>query len=541
MPATAVEAIHMRKQVADGERETFEVHWQEVADLVRPYADFTFRNTTQGRQKNQQIYDATATQASNDLAAALQAFLFNPVIRWFKFSLINRDFDRDVQVQQWLYEVTSRSLDFMASTDSGWPTAAHETALDIVVFGTGVMTTTRAKRTGALRFNSRSLSGVSMNEDDDGMMVDIFRFWPMRVYDIVERWPETVSKALKMQAKDESGRNEKLEVIHAIWRRSNNDPASLRSIDMPWGSMHYCSSTLEKLNESGFLKNPFLTPRWSKAPEETYGRSPAMDMLPFIKTVNVMARTNLIAGELQVAPPMNVPVNGYEGPIRTAPHSINYFKPGMVDLAQPLITGARSDVGENLIQPRQEEIKRAFMADRFRLPESDRMTATEVNARMFQALMNASAALSRLYAEWLEPATERVFDDMNRRGKFPEPPPQIAGQPLTVDFTSPFASSQRASESQSWNAFIQSATPLVQINPDVFENIDGDQQMRNLALQHNLDPKVIRPADEVQRRRRERARQEQEAQQVATAQGGAAALKDAGAGIKSLSEAPVAV
>ena len=279
----------------------------------------------------------------------------------------------------------------------------------------------------------------------------------------------------------------------------------------------------------GFRRNPFLTPRWAKAPEETFGRSPAIQMLPSIKMINQMARTVIAAAQQAVHPPMLVPANGVEGPVRTAPGSITYTRAGTGQRPEPLLTGVNPRLGQDMIDSVAAQIEKAFFLDALKLPELDRMTAEEVITRRQQGLLTASPVISRLNSELLSVAVIRVYDWMRSTRRLGEVPDGVNRARLKIDFRSPMAQSQKATEGGAVLQAIQSMVPVINADPESFLIIDSDKTNRFLWESANAPPDLLRSVEEVSSIREQRAQQQQLEQQVALAGGAAAAAKDAAA------------
>ena len=52
------------------QRSTWESHWQELADYMRPRkADIVFKTQTPGKKRTEQIFDGTAVRAAEMLSA----------------------------------------------------------------------------------------------------------------------------------------------------------------------------------------------------------------------------------------------------------------------------------------------------------------------------------------------------------------------------------------------------------------------------------------------------------------------------------------
>jgi hypothetical protein len=81
---------------------------------------------------------------------------------------------------------------------------------------------------------------------------------------------------------------------------------------------------------------------------------------------------------------------------------------------------------------------------------------------------------------------------------------------------------------------MQVATPILTVDPSSLMNIDADEAVRSIFGWFNTDPKLLRKAKDVRAKRVAQAQQEQAAAQIGLAQGGAAAARDAAAGLKDI-------
>ena len=520
MPAN-VDRILERHEDMKTARVNWDSHYDEVADLVRPEISFNSERTP-GEKRRFQIYDDTAVNAHAELAANLDATLTNSQIRWLELVPADPTVDlEDDETQRWLYAATSIMLRHFENSESGFATAIHEVFLDLGSWGTAAMTV-KEKPTGP-RFSARPLSECFIDGDDDGDIDAVHRCYREKDRDIEEDSGALPPKLAAMARKEPKKR---FRVLHAIYRRYDNDPTKVDAGNKPWASCYLCEDTKELLREGGFDYLPVLTPRWEIAAGELYGRSPAMRALPAIKAINAMAKMSLEATELTIRPPLMVPANGIEGNISTRPGSLIYMKSGTREFPQPLNHGARPDFAANEIERRGKAIREAFYVDRLRLPEQDRMTATEIVARQRQGLLVFSPILGRMYAELLNPIIQITYSALTKAGRIPAPPASLAGKALAVVYMSPLASSRGSAQLDAVMQTINAILPLGQIDPSAFDAIDFDRTVRLVARASSLDPTALKKVKEVKamRDQRQQAMQMQAGAEIAAT--GAKAMKD---------------
>lgn len=522
----ALNAAHSIKafKSAKSDRVNWDNHWQDIANYVLPTRDFQTQKS-KGSQRRGLIYNTTAPEAAVQLSAALEGMLFNTGIRWFELTTEDEDVNKLHEVREWLYDSTNRMLAYFDNTNSKFSLSAHEIALDLVSFGTGVMLVQESK--GALKFQARDLSGIYLKASDDGDIVDVFREFTMPAWECVEVFgKDGVSEQTLKCSGDPEKKDKEIKILHHVYLRLDRDYTKLDKTNKQWGS-YYCEiDQKHSLSEGGFDENPYIIVRWSKSAEEVYGRSPAMQVLPTIKVVNAMARTILEASELAVRPPVVVGAGTMEGPIRTSPGSIMYVRQGTRDVPQPFNSGARPDIGHELMDREEMKIQKAFFADRLSLPEQDRMTATEIIERRQQGLMVVSPVLSRLYSEWLNPVIKKAFKWMMSKGMLMEMPEAVSGAVMKINYVSPMAISRRASVTQSFMQAMSAGQILLQVNPEVMQNLDLDAIFRSLMTSNNVDPSFLKQEHEVAAARQQQAEMQAQQQQLDMAQQAASAAKD---------------
>mgnify|MGYP002525615120 FL=1 len=79
MPADKTAVTLMRRLYRlQEQRSTWEAHWQEMADFMRPRkAEITKKSQTPGAKRSELIFDGTAINAAELLSASLHGMLTN--------------------------------------------------------------------------------------------------------------------------------------------------------------------------------------------------------------------------------------------------------------------------------------------------------------------------------------------------------------------------------------------------------------------------------------------------------------------------------
>jgi hypothetical protein len=122
-----------------------------------------------------------------------------------------------------------------------------------------------------------------------------------------------------------------------------------------------------------------------------------------------------------------------------------------------------------------------------------------------------------LQTEFLNPLIDRVFNVMMRRGLFAQVPEELSkGVNLVVEYVSPVARAQRMTQVMGFQRMLESLSQLAQTGkPDVFDRVDGDEVVSMYAEAYDVDRKVLKSQELVDK---ERAQRQEQAQKDADAQ-----------------------
>lgn len=484
-------------------RLTWESHWQEVADFVLPRRGNIYGMDTPGGKRSQRIYDGTAMEANELLAAGLHGMLTSPATPWFELALKDADLARDQQARAWLDETARRM--HAAFNTSNFQTEVHELYLDLGCFGTAAMFVEDDVERG-LRFSTRALSEIFIDQNADGRIDTVFRRFDIPARHALQLWGEG-SVGTRIQGLCRERPDATLCLLHAVFAREECDRRRRDAKSLPFASVYIDLDGDHVIAEGGFNEFPYVVPRWTKSAGEVFGRSPAMKALPEIKLLNEMCRTTIRAAQKVVDPPMLVADDGVVLPVRTAPSSLNFarFLADGRDPIRPLQTNANVGIGLQMEETRRDAIRSAFFVNQLQIVGSPQMTATEVLHRAEEKLRVLGPMLGRLQSEFLGPLVERAYGSLMRAGRLPPPPPSLAGAAMDVAYVSPIAREQRSTEAQGLLRLMEIAAPLAQVQPDLTDNIDGDAALRHLWTLFSQPQALLRDPAEVESMRMARS------------------------------------
>jgi hypothetical protein len=487
-------------------RSNFEVHWQEVADYMLPRkADITLERP-RGDKRHTLIFDGTAIHSLELLASSLHGMLTSSVNRWFGLRFKETGINQNDEAREWLEDVTDKM--YLAFSRSNFQQEVFETYFDLIAFGTSCLQIEEDKD-DIIRFSSKHIKEIYISEDAKGMVNCIYRRFKMSAKATVEKFGlENLSS--KVQNTFKKSQFEDIDLCHVVKPRDMYNPRKEDKQNMPFVSCYFEYDNGHIISEGGFREFPYVVPRYLKASNEIYGRSPGMNALADVKVLNKMVEVGMKAAQKQVDPPLLVPDDSMLMPIRMSPGSINYYRAGTRDRIETLNIGANNPLGLSMEDQRRQAISQIFHVDQLLITENRNMTATEVVQRNQEKMRILGPVLGRLQSELLQPMIIRIFNIMLRNDLFLPAPEILLNQEVDVEYVSPMALAQRGEELNSIVKGLELFGNVSQLAPQTLDYIDPPGLIKNLIKILGLPATMIRSDEEVKQIAEEKAEANQQ-------------------------------
>ncbi len=439
MPAMAVEAVDKAYRLARERRRPWEPLWRECFAYAAPVRggglDGAFAPAS---RLSDQLFDGTAPDAVEQLAASLLAELAPPNARWFEIVPgVELSQPQRSELAPELERIT-RLLESQFAR-SNFAVELHQAFLDLVTVGTATLLFQEAppEADSAFRFVAVPAAEMAILGDGDGRITHQFRTTHPTLAALAARfagicWPEPLQERLKERPEL------RVEYVEAAFCEG----AGWRYVAfLPAGS----HGPALLLQEAHLDRSPFLTFRWIKAAGELYGRSPVMTALPDIKTANKVVELILKNASIAVTGIWLAEDDGVLNPanIDLTPGSIIPKAPGSAGLV-PLQAPGRFDVSELVLSDLRARIRHTLLVDKLGPLQGPRMTATEVLERSAEAARLLGAIYGRLQGELLAPLVQRAAAILRRRGEIPDLP--IDGRVADIAWRMPLARLQAREE-----------------------------------------------------------------------------------------------
>ncbi|WP_439579040.1 portal protein [Elioraea sp.] len=431
------------------------------------------------------IYDGTAPDAAEQLAASLLAELTPPWIRWFGFAP-GRAVPTTLAGDAWASTLETAAETLHAELErSNFTVEMHQCFLDLVIAGTACLAIEEAPpgEPSVLRFAAVPLAEVTLEEGPERKLDTVFRSLRMTRDEIRARFPGAVLPHA-VERDDHEGEPRRHEVIEAVLpdQRGYRYSALLRAGDEP----------AAPLAQGRFASSPFIAFRWMKAPGETYGRSPVMKALPDIRTANKVVELILKNASIAVTGIWQADDDGVLNPanIRLVPGAIIPKAVGSSGLT-PLAAPGRFDVSQLVLDDLRARIRHALLTDRLGPVHGARMTATEVMERSAEMARLLGATFGRLQTELLTPLIDRCLAILRRRGLVPAF--GLDGGMAGLVWRSPLAQLQARSEASGTLMWLEAVRAL---GPAAAHTADPAAASRWLANLLGVPPDLVVSAAE---------------------------------------------
>lgn len=338
------------------------------------------------------LFDATASDAVDNLAASLYTLLTPPESLWL--SLVpESDLSPDPEYPT---NILRAHLN-----DSNFYTTVHQCYMDLAVLGTAClfMAENPIGASSAFSFTAIPMSDIAILPNA------VFHTTSMPLSEAVQKYPTwTLPTNLRDTLKQNP--DTPIKLVQSLvgteftaWLDTGGD---IENNIVATGT---------------FETNPYLIFRWSLMSGEIYGRGPVLRALPDIKTANKVVELVLKNATISVS---GIWMADDDGVINL--NNINLTPGAIIPKAvgssglTPLTSGANFDVSQIILKDLRERIRHALLADRLGLLSEKEMTATEIMARNSDMMRILGATYGRLLHEFIRPLCERGLQILSRRG-----------------------------------------------------------------------------------------------------------------------------
>lgn len=532
----AEECIRLHQKLA-GSRGNFESQWQEIAERVWPSNSRSF-NSTSGYQNNGQktgfqSFDSTASIALNRFSAILDSLLTPRNQTWHKLVPTDPYLAKDRNVMLWFEEVTRLLFRYRYSPKSNFSSQNQQVYKSLGAFGTGCMFIDPLGAERGIRYRNLHLGEIYFRENHQGIVDTAVRYFRLTIRQAIQKWGDKLPSNMRDAAKNDP--EKEFAFIHCVRPNDMRDPEAKDYRGMAFASYYVSVEGKVLLGQSGYATFPYAISRYEQSPGEIYGRSPAMDVLPAIKTLNEEKKTVLKQGHRTVDPVLLAHDDGLLDGFSLKPGAINYG--GVDSSGRPLVHAlpvGNIQVGKEMMDDERSAINDVFLVNIFQiLVESPQMTATEVMERAKEKGILLAPTVGRQQSEYLGPMIEREVAIMADQGLLPPLPPILReyGAEYLPEYDSPLSRAQRAEEASGLMRTVEMAVQVASQtqNPEPLDWFNWDEIVPEVSQIQGVPPKWMRSLEQVQAIRQGRNDAQARQEMMQGAPGAAAIMKSTAA------------
>lgn len=493
-------------------RSPYESTWDNITDLVVPNRS-KFIDDEVDHSPDTELYDSTAVQSNEYLAATLLNGLVSQETRWFDLEFVDNDLRND-EVAKRLVEQRSNSMyQLFNSASSGFYTNIAEMFLDLSAYGTAALEVHYVPGEG-IKYKSIHLSQIYIATDKSGFVDTVYRKFKFTARQAAQMWGiNALSKGMKDALEDNP--HKKFEIVRCV--KPEESFTKKAKTKHNYYSSYVCVEDCHILSEGGLKHFPYVVPRWTKLTNEDYGRSPAWTSLPDIIMVQAMEMSILEVAQKQADPQLLVADDGVMLPINPEAGGLIF---GGIDpvtgrsRVQPLNSGGNAQIYDAFLERKKESIRRAFYNNALSMQNLPQMTAEEVIARRDEDFRTLAPNANRVIQEALNPLIMITHQLMLEHKMFPELSNEVKDllkdQDMKIRLTSPLSRTAKLQDVASWNRYFNTVVlPYAQIDPTVLDKMNPDGTLETLAENLGVPFATLRTDAEVAAIRQERAQQQE--------------------------------
>lgn len=522
--------------------------WKDASDHVDPTRG-RFGDADKPRKRSRaKVINSKATEVLRVMAAGMMSHMTSKARPWFKVATPEPGLAEMYSVRVWLDEVAQAIRDVLASSNfyKAMPVVYTEDGL----FGTAPMLVLEDSRE-VVRFYPLTCGTYAIGLDEQQRVDSLWRRYSRTARQLEKRYgrdnlPPSVAADL------DRGGDSKFWVQSLIEpnpdARPGIGPLGVQAPRFrPFREVVWIDAGTRDgtgiLDIGGHYELPFVVARWNPVAEDIYSTCPALDTLGDIRQLQYLEGEKLRLMEELSDPTLTVPeaLRMRGGTSLRKGGRVYLPQDSMGAKVEPMYTPdprALQQVREE-IATIEARIERAFFYQLFLMMEAlgdqTGRTATEIAERREEKAAVLGPTLESITDEVLDPVIIRTFRLLERAGRIPPPPQELAEVALKIEYTSILAQAAKANGTSTIDRMVQFVAGVAQAtgNPAVLDKLDADQAVDEYNNAVGGPSAMIRADDAVAQIRADRAQQQQMQQMAAMAQ----PMKDAASAMKTAGEA----
>lgn len=533
-----VEAVYNIFNQCNLYRMTTANHWEEVAQLIMPDQRNTFYRENYnfpGLKKTDRQVDSSGMIANMKFAAICDSMITPFSSKWHNLEATNSNVQKNRSVRLW-FEKASQVLfttRYMAAANFR---KQNQQIFQLVgAFGNGPLFIDQLydmhnRPVRGFRYKALPVGEVFIRVNHQGQVDAFVRAYRMTARQMVQLWGEDKLPEELIGAYEKHSET-LYDMFHCVYPNKDYDESDVISYKSKPFISHYVSCTGRRvMQEGGYNSFPLAYARYTQAPNEIYGRGPAMSVLPSLKTLNAIKATALKVGHRQADPVFLLSDDGITD-FDWTPGAQNLG--GVNEDGQPMVHIVPP--GDYRVSKEMMEEEKALQGDAFlttifqTLVENPQMTATQVIEVINQKGIFLAPTVGGMSSDYLDPTIERELDLAQQMGLLDPMPPLLkeAKGEFKIVYTSPLFKAARAGEASGFLRTVESAIQIAGAtgDPSVFDSFSFDRAFPEIARIQDVPESWMASPEEITAKAQQRAQAQQQQAQIQAMPAQAAMLK----------------
>lgn len=495
--------FNLRREELDIAYNNVKSDWQELADYFLPRSvRFLARNVNKQPAKNKKIKESTPLLAVRNFSSGMMSGATNPATNWFKVRVNNYSKETNYEVKTWCSDVENLFRDIFNS--SNLYRVLPAVYKQVGVFGLSVLALIEDEDS-ILRCKLLPIGSYRMAKNENGEIDTIYRVYMETAKNLYDKFgAENVSRNV-LKAIEADRYEELFEVVHFVEPNKNFMPSSLWAEDKQFISVYYEADSNEEkfLSKSGFDKFPYAVFESEINGEDIYpSECPGINALPDVKQLMSMVIDEGKAIKKMISPTYKGPASLKNKKMIDAPAAFIEEDENGRGLSPIYEVNPRVLEVDSIIEKLKESVKEIFYNDLFAMilntAERSR-TATEVNELKEEKMVLLSPLLQQIHSG-LNHIIEWVFDECVKMDILPEPPDEIIGSNMDIEFVSTLAQAQKAVKISAMERFTTFTINLAQaLDPSIRNKLNANKIVDDYAEYANISPEQIVPTYEAEK------------------------------------------
>ena len=503
---------------------TLKADWQDLADYFLPRSvRFLARNVNKQPAKNKKIKDSTPLIAVRNFSSGMMSGATNPATNWFKVRVRGYQPETSYEVKTWCNSVEVLLRDIFNS--SNLYRVLPSVYKQLGVFGLATLSL-QEDETSIFRCQLLPIGSYRIAKNSKGEIDTICRVYMETAKNLYDTFGEENVSQNVLNAINSNRLEEMFEIVHFVEPNKDYMPDSVWAQDKQFVSVYYeYASNEEKfLSKSGFDRFPYAVFESEVNGEDVYPcECPGVNALPDVKQLMSMVIDEGKAVKKMISPTYKGPASLKNKKMIDAPAAFIEEDENGRGLSPIYEVNPRVLEVDSIIEKLKESIKEIFYNDLFSMilntAERSR-TATEVNELKEEKMVLLSPLLQQIHSG-LNVIIDWVFEECVKLNILPEPPEEIMGVNMDIEFVSTLAQAQKATKISAMERFTTFTVNLANsIDPILAKKINASKVIDDYADYVNISPEQIVPTREIERQQQQQEELQKQQQTLEQAKQG---------------------